>query len=154
MGCYRTILVALDGSPDAQAALRHASELAHDQHAQLVVLTVVPPPVCVNGIGAAPALVADYEPAFARELHQAIRSVPQEVGVESRLKKGRAAQRILETAEECNADLIVMGFHGHGRLHQALRGSVSETVTRESRRPVLLVRSTDSQPARSAAESQ
>ena len=154
MGCYRTILVALDGSPDALAALHHASELACDQHAQLIVLTVVPPTVCLSGLGAAPVLLADYAPAFAKELHTAVRSLPREVGVESRLTKGKAAQRILETADECNCDLIVMGFHGHGRLHHALRGSVSETVTRESRRPVLLVRASDSEPTRNGSAPQ
>jgi nucleotide-binding universal stress UspA family protein len=146
MGCYRKILIALDGSPDAHAALRHAAELAHDQHAQLVVLTVVPPPVHAGGIGAAPALIADYASAFARELHDAVETLPHEIGVTSRLTKGKAAQRILEVADECCCDLIVMGFHGHGRLHHALRGSVSDTVVRESRRPVLLVRASGSPP--------
>ena len=42
MGYYRTILAAVDGSADAAAALRHAATLARDQHAQLIVLTVVP----------------------------------------------------------------------------------------------------------------
>jgi nucleotide-binding universal stress UspA family protein len=32
-----------------------------------------------------------------------------------------------------------MGFHGHGRLHHALVGSVSDRVLRESRLPVLLM---------------
>jgi nucleotide-binding universal stress UspA family protein len=103
---------------------------------------------------AAPAVVADYEPAFAEELKQAIRDIPRGVGVESRLTKGKAAHRILEVAEDSNCDLIVMGFHGHGRLHHALRGSVSETVMRESGRPVLLVRSGDPHPVQSASPSQ
>jgi nucleotide-binding universal stress UspA family protein len=60
--------------------------------------------------------------------------------VQTRLIRGRPARRILEVAEECDCDLIVMGFHGHGRLHDALVGSVSGTVLRESSRPVLLMR--------------
>ena len=40
---YRNILVAVDGSPDADAALAHAAELARDQRARLTLVTAVPP---------------------------------------------------------------------------------------------------------------
>lgn len=141
MGCYCTILVALDGSADAAAALQHAASLARDQHARLVVITVAPPPLLLfGGIGSGATVVANLEPSYLRELHEAVASLPPDVGVQSRFAHGAAARRILEIADECRADLIVMGFHGRGRLRRALRGSASDTVARESRRPVLLVR--------------
>jgi nucleotide-binding universal stress UspA family protein len=140
MGCYRTILSAFDGSPDADAALKHAAALARDLHAKLIVLTVVPPPVYVGGIGAGATTVADVEQLLSRELHQAVAALPADVSVEARLVRGRAADHIVELAERCCCDLIVMGFHGHSRLRQAMRGSVSDTVVRNSTRPVLLVR--------------
>src|SRR5690349_6148009 len=141
MGCYCTILVALDGSPDASAALQHAASLARDQHARLVVMTVTPPPMMYGGFGSGATVVANLESSFLKELDEAVRALPPDVGVQSRATRGQAARRILEVAEDCNADLIVMGFHGHGRLHRAFRGSVSDKVARESKRPVLLVRS-------------
>lgn len=141
MGCYGTILVAIDGSPDAAAALRHATSLARDQHARLVLLTVVPsaPPPPIGPAGALPAPV-DHEAMFGQILREAVDSVPQDVGVESRLVHGRPAKRIVEVAQETGSDLIVMGFHGHGRLHHALIGSVSDSVMRASALPVLLLR--------------
>ena len=139
MSCYRTILVALDSSPDAQEALRHAATLARDQHARLVVLTVVPQPA-LQLAGVTGAAAPDLDAWFARALHDAAGGLPEDVSVETRLSRGRPAKRILEVAEETRCDLIVMGFHGHGRLHGALIGSVSGTVLRESRRPVLLMR--------------
>jgi nucleotide-binding universal stress UspA family protein len=143
MGCYRTILVAIDGSPDAAAALRHATSLARDQHARLVLLTVVPSaPPPIGPAGALPAPV-DHEAMFGQILREAVDSVPQDVGVESRLVHGRPAQRIVELAQETGSDLIVMGFHGHGRLHHALIGSVSDSVMRASALPVLLMRGLD-----------
>jgi nucleotide-binding universal stress UspA family protein len=151
MGCYRTILVALDGSPDALAALEHAATLARDQHACLVVMTAAPPAVLASGIGSGATVAADLEPNFVHDLQQAVRSLPPDVGVQSRVAHGPAARCILEVAEECRCDLIVMGFHGHGRLHHSLRGSVSDTVARESHRPVLLVRA--ERPAGADAES-
>lgn len=146
MGFYRTILAAVDGSRDAAAALRHAATLARDQHARLVVLTVVPaaPPQTVSPAGALPVAV-DTERTFARILREAVDSLPPDVGVESRLVRGRPARRIVEVAEEVGCDLIVMGFHGHGRLHHALIGSVSDSVMRASTLPVLLMRA--AQPA-------
>jgi nucleotide-binding universal stress UspA family protein len=141
MGCYGTILAAVDGSRDAAAALRHAAALARDQHAKLVVLTVVPaaPTPTVTPAGAMPVTV-DSEGTFARILRDAVATLPADIGVESRLVRGRPARRIVEVAEEVGCDLIVMGFHGHSRLHHALIGSVSDSVMRASRLPVLLMR--------------
>jgi nucleotide-binding universal stress UspA family protein len=141
VSCYRTILVAVDGSPDAAAALRHAESLARDQHARLVLLTVVPtPPPQLPGPGAFVPPPGDAGAAFARILREAVDSLAPDVGVEARLDRGRPAQRIVEIARECACDLIVMGFHGHGRLHHALMGSVSDSVLSASRLPVLLMR--------------
>jgi len=141
VGCYRSILVAVDGSPDAAAALRHAASLACDQHATLIVLTVVPTPpprVVSPGVLLPPA---DYnDDAFVRILREAADGLPPDVGVQTRLARGRPARRILEIAQECACDLIVMGFHGHSRLHHALIGSVSDSVLRDSHLPVLLMR--------------
>lgn len=145
MGCYCTILVALDGSPDARAGLHHAATLACDQHAKLIVMTVVPPPRHAVAVGA-PTIVADHESAYVQEIREAVDSLPSTVSVESRVVTGRAAKRILEIADESRCDLIVMGFHGHGRLHTALMGSTSSTVLRESERPVLLVRASQATP--------
>jgi nucleotide-binding universal stress UspA family protein len=141
MGCYRTILAAVDGSPDAAAALAHAASLARDQHARLVVLTVAPPapPQTVTPAGALPPPV-DPQKTFAGILREAVDTLPADIGVQTRLRRGRPARRILEVAQESGCDLIVMGFHGHGRLHHALMGSVSDSVLRDSGVPVLLMR--------------
>jgi nucleotide-binding universal stress UspA family protein len=141
VGCYRTILAAVDGSPDAAEALRHAASLARDQHAKLVVLTVVPaaPTQAVTPAGAVPAPV-DPDTTYAKILREAVDTLPPDVGVQTRLVRGRPAKRIVDVAQECGCDLIVMGFHGHGRLHHALIGSVSDSVMRSSRLPVLLMR--------------
>ena len=151
MGCYTKILVAVDGSRDAAAALRHAATLARDQHARLPVLTAMPtaPRQTVSPAGAVPVAL-DTDRAFARILREAVDSLPPDVGVESRLVRGRPARRIVEVAEEAGCDLIVMGFHGHGRLHHALIGSVSDSVMRASTLPVLLMRAAQ-EPALTAA---
>jgi nucleotide-binding universal stress UspA family protein len=147
VGCYRTILVAVDGSPDAAAALRHAQSLARDQHARLILLTVAPtasPQVVSPGVFLPPP--EDAGGLFARILREAADAVAPDIGVELRLDRGRPAQRILAVARECGCDLIVMGFHGHGRLHHALMGSVSDSVLRTGGLPVLLMRAEEPRP--------
>jgi nucleotide-binding universal stress UspA family protein len=140
MSCYRSILIAYDGSADAIAALRHAASLARDQHARIVLLTVVPR-MPVPPVDAAAAIAArDLERSFSRVLHDANEALPPDVGLDTRLVYGKPARQILDIAREHDCDLIVMGSHGHGRLHGALIGCTSATVLRESTIPVLLLR--------------
>jgi nucleotide-binding universal stress UspA family protein len=138
MACYHQILVALDGSRDAEAALRHAATLARDQHARLTLLTVAPPPSTAAGAGASqPPDLLDLQAKIIRE---ATDWLPDDIGVTTRLERGDAAETILRVAREDEPDLIVMGSHGRGRIRRALLGSVSERVLRASAVPVLLMR--------------
>jgi nucleotide-binding universal stress UspA family protein len=52
---------------------------------------------------------------------------------------GTLAEEILNQADELNADLIVMGTHGHGAMYNLLVGSATKGVLKHSTRPVLLV---------------
>ena len=52
---------------------------------------------------------------------------------------GAVAEEILNQADVLQADLIVMGTHGHGAMYNLLVGSATKGVFKHSRRPVLLV---------------
>jgi nucleotide-binding universal stress UspA family protein len=52
---------------------------------------------------------------------------------------GAVAEEILNQADVINADLIVMGTHGHGAMYNLLVGSTTKGVLKHSSRPVLLV---------------
>jgi len=52
---------------------------------------------------------------------------------------GAVVEEILNEADVVNADLIVVGTHGHGAMYNLLVGSVTKGVLRRSTRPVLLV---------------
>jgi nucleotide-binding universal stress UspA family protein len=60
--------------------------------------------------------------------------------VNSIIRQGDAKQTVLKVAEEINADLIVMGSRGLGRLQSILSNSTSQYVFQLSTRPMLLVR--------------
>jgi nucleotide-binding universal stress UspA family protein len=73
--------------------------------------------------------------------------------VNERVEAGTAWRKILDAAEEMDADLIVMGAHAHGPIGRVFFGSTSSHVVRQASCPVLVVRETQSKrPADEARE--
>jgi nucleotide-binding universal stress UspA family protein len=139
LSLYRHILVALDGSADSRTALRHAVTLAEDQNAKLTLLTVVPHQATPVGPGVAPPPETDE--SHNAIIRQALKEIPGNVGVTTRLEHGEIADTLLKAVKGDDYDLLVMGSHGHSRVHRALLGSVSEKVLHKAAVPVLMLRS-------------
>src|SRR3954470_2026924 len=144
---YRNILVAVDGSPDAEAALAHAGALASDQRARLTLLTAIPPmpATALLATGAAPPR-SEVVRHYAELLRRAADTLPQDVSVTTLLVDGPPARALIERSKSGEFDLIVMGSHGHGRLHTSLLGCVSQKVLHASPIPVLLTRAPEPDP--------
>jgi nucleotide-binding universal stress UspA family protein len=136
---YRHILVALDGSADSRTALLHAVSLAQEQNAKLTLLTVVPHQATPVGPGVAPP--PETAESHNEIIKQALREIPKNVGVTTRLEHGEIADTLLKAVKGDDYDLLVMGSHGHSRVHRALLGSVSEKVLHKAGVPVLMLRS-------------
>jgi nucleotide-binding universal stress UspA family protein len=58
-----------------------------------------------------------------------------------KIKEGSPELEILTMADDIDADLIIMGSHGHGAIYHLLLGSVSENVLKSAKCPVMLVKS-------------
>jgi nucleotide-binding universal stress UspA family protein len=136
---YHHILVALDGSADSKTALRHAVTLARDQNAKLTLLTIVPHTPTPVGPGVAPPPETDE--SHNEIIKQALAEIPNDIGVTTRLEHGEIADTILKLVASETYDLLVMGSHGHSRVHRALLGSVSQRVLHKAAVPVLMLRS-------------
>jgi len=145
---YRNILVAVDGSPDADAALAHAAALARDQRARLTLLTAIPPlpAAALLATGAAPPR-SEVVSHYADLLRHAAAALPEDVSVTTLLVEGPPARALIERSRSGAFDLIVMGSHGHGRLHTSLLGCVSQKVLHASPIPVLMTRAPTEEPA-------
>jgi nucleotide-binding universal stress UspA family protein len=139
MSIYRHILVALDGSADSKTALRHAVILARDQNAKLTLMTVVPNTPTPVGPGVAPPPETDE--SHNEIIKEALGEIPRDIGVTTRLEHGEIADTILKLVASETYDLLVMGSHGHSRVHRALLGSVSQRVLHKASVPVLMLRS-------------
>ena len=52
---------------------------------------------------------------------------------------GRIQDEILSVADECKADMIILGTHGRTGFDHFISGSVSESVARKAKCPVLII---------------
>ncbi|WP_227353212.1 universal stress protein [Haladaptatus salinisoli] len=145
------VLVSLDGSEAAEAALDYALTMPD---VEITVITVVNPfdtdslsPGYQSPLGKAgmPAYSQEWyqkEWDSAKELHEELRERADERGVpfESVVKLGSPSRQILVYAKENDVDHIVVGTRGPGDISNVLLGSVAETVARRAPMTVTIVR--------------
>lgn len=139
---FRNILVAVDGSADADLALDHAIDLARTQHSRLTLITaVVPLPATAylgfNGL--LPPLAGDPSTDANKLLRAAVERIPPDLPVTTVLSEAPIRGAIMGQVKRGDHDLVVMGSRGRGALRSAALGSVSHYVLNHSPVPVLIV---------------
>jgi nucleotide-binding universal stress UspA family protein len=149
-GFINKILWSTDFSDEAQEALLYADAFAKAFDAKIVALHVVP--------DISPAL---YDAALVvkGELEKRVAYVKEEtkkkfdslrkakdLEFKALIKEGNAAKKIIETAEEENADLIVLGRRGLSAIEKLFIGSVANQVLRTSPVPLLLTKKKTGRP--------
>jgi nucleotide-binding universal stress UspA family protein len=143
------ILLATDGSRDAELALRTAVDLANSTNSELHVVTVAPgyPSYDVRN----PSVVEYLRQRAENILEDQTRKIEQAGGEVAqkhlRVSERYRAEQIVRVAQDIEADLIVMGSRGLGGIRRALMGSVSDSVVHHAHCPVLVVRSEQEQAA-------
>lgn len=147
------ILLCYDGSDDAQAAAERAAKLFPGVH--VTVLTVWEPyieTVPLGGLGLGVAYAppgADVEQIDAT-IEEHARATAEEgadqlglAGLTTRARTeargASVAAKILEVADEIDADTIILGTRGRGGIKSLLLGSVSHAVVQHADRPVLVI---------------
>ena len=139
----KRLLVPLDGSHLAEAALTSAGELAESLRATMILARVVPPPV--PGRFYASHLLDGMQEAQVREagayLDQIAERLRQDrLEVNTHVLTGHVAATLVEFALRERCDLIVMSSHGLGGQGWHVFGSVAQKVLESSQAPVLIVR--------------
>jgi nucleotide-binding universal stress UspA family protein len=136
----RKILVPLDGSPLAEAAIPTAAGMAAAAGAELILLRAAQAQRFPGlDLGEAEIrVVADAE-AYLTGLQVQLAAAGF-TGVVTAVWYGPAASSIVEAAQLYPADLIVMSTHGRSGLGRLILGSVAESVLRGTRTPILMVR--------------
>ena len=145
------VLVATDGSDNAQRAVEAAIRIAKNFNTQLTILTVamelVPPVYSPIGVDVPTIDYSAYlerAEADAKKLADEAASKAQRESIRVRVVVLRSvtsvAEAILEEASKENINLIVVGTRGLGGFKKLLMGSVSSAVVSHSPCSVLIVR--------------
>ena len=155
----KTILAAVDFSKNTEAVVKQAAKLAKALCAKLWVVHVTSDQMqaMIHEAGPFNGFTPEFDTMpgdvqMARTLNAAeikrehsrllgISATLRNDGIEAQavLLKGDAAPLIIEKANGLQADIIVLGSHGHGLLRKALLGSVSESVMRQASCNVMVV---------------
>jgi nucleotide-binding universal stress UspA family protein len=151
------ILIAYDGSAASEHGLREAAALLAPRRALVVVVweagagfEMMELPTAGYGISAVPLDIraaAETDQTLyerAQRLAQQGAELARERGLEADAlvvaDELTVAATLVRLAEERDAQAIVIGAHGHGRLSGALLGSTSQSVIRHAPCPVVVVR--------------
>jgi nucleotide-binding universal stress UspA family protein len=153
----KKILYATDLSANSVYALRHALHSAKRYHAEIIIMHTLESPY----IGYAPILSTYIDDKGQQMLHADL-AAEAKAAIEKRLKaacngepdqdrgcvemvtsievcEGFPAERILETAQRFDCDLIIMGTHGKGIIGTTFLGSTAKRVLRRTRVPIYIV---------------
>jgi nucleotide-binding universal stress UspA family protein len=132
------IVVGIDHSAEAKAALRFALQEARLRRARLLVVQAI------DSFGTYPSLAVDVS-AVHRAAEELVENVTSDVNgeaddveIERRVVEGAPGAALV--AESRGAELLVVGSRGHGGFAGLLLGSVSQQCAHHAACPVVIVR--------------
>ena len=129
---YRKILLAFDGSPDGREALVQAESLASACGAAVHLLAIIDPSESMLIVEAISFVPENQRFVIQAILDEGVKRLRRAgCTATSELKYGKPAERIILSAREIDADLIVVGHRDQGTLARWLNGSVGETILHE-----------------------
>lgn len=138
---FENILVAVDGSKHSDAAFDVATDIAQKYSSQLFILHVFQ-----GGTGSGTLVSSEFEDdmrSVGQQILDSYEAKAKQKGLQNVrmfLQEGDAAKRIMETANEIDCGLLLMGSRGRGGFKELLLGSVSHKVTNHADCSVLVVK--------------
>jgi nucleotide-binding universal stress UspA family protein len=145
------VLLATDGTRYGQAAAEMLRRFCLSEGDSLKVISVVDLalPLAIDVYGGYLPDTAELEKAARENATRVVTETSaklrdhfgEKVTITGDTLFGSPDSRIVETAEEMSADMIVIGSHGYKRWERLLLGSVSNSVVHHAHCSVLIVRS-------------
>jgi nucleotide-binding universal stress UspA family protein len=138
---FHRILVAWDGSPGAQTALRVAAHLAGPDNGHVIALAVLPPNPHAEADDERARERADHRRRTQTHFEESLRQVaaPHARATLHVVEDRHVARALNGYAAEHGLDLIVVGRHGQGGpLHPDL-GGVARDLAKTASTPLLII---------------
>ena len=145
----KRILVPLDFSANSTRTLDYAHGLAVEFDAALHLIHVCETP-SMTTLDAYSISYTDWSQRLGEEAERELTTIKgslADVTITTEVLFGNPAKAIVQAAHSNQADLIVMGTHGHGAVMHVLLGNVAERVVRMAQCPVLTVREPNAREA-------
>jgi nucleotide-binding universal stress UspA family protein len=137
------ILVGVDFSDGSRTVLAYGTQLARAFGCRLhVVHAAAPEPTFVGYDRPGGLSDRDQRAGELSDEHRLLQEMTDgidDVDVVPLLVMGATVDVLVDEAAKHDVAMIVLGRHGHGRIHDALMGSTTESVIRKAGRPVLVV---------------
>ncbi|MBN1873892.1 MAG: universal stress protein [Anaerolineae bacterium] len=137
---FKKILFAHSATPAAERALLYLEHIARVENAEVIVLHVYEPPDRYMATHTYNGLLEQLEKVVHEVVNDAVGQLRDAsiitLGI---VRAGKPARAILETAQDEDVSLIVLGTRGPSSVTEILLGDVSTEVLRYARCPVFLV---------------
>ena len=146
----KRIVVGVDGSEGSLRALRWTMVLAREEGAEIVAVYALGPVedlasgaanAVSAGLGMSQSMSRSWRDELRRELEQdwcaPLRAA--DLPFRAYLEEASPSAGLMAVADREDADVIVVGAHGHGGFEDRVFGSVSYKVSRRAHQPVVIV---------------
>ena len=140
----KTIVAPIDFSDVTDAVVESEANLSKALQVPLYLLHIAPPDPYFIGYEPGPQTVRDNVAQKIRKGQHMLQELETQMkargfDVHCLLVQGATEDKIIQEANRLEAQMIVIGSHGHGALMKLLVGSVAEGVLRKAKCPVLIV---------------
>lgn len=146
---YKEILVPLDGSGFAEAALPLALALSKKTKAGMHLVTVVEP-LPAFAYEEWESAAKDWSEEYIENVAERVRE-ETDAEVTTAMHCGHVVELLMGEVSERKADVVVMATHGRGALSRAWLGSVADGFMRRAEVPVVFVRPEEGEPPATVA---
>lgn len=143
------ILIAVEDSDYSTIATAYGFDLAKKVNAQVALLHVnevpvtgtpyITDPLINESSVLMPEIIMAQEESSKKLLNNIAEKYGTDITIFTFHKIGNPQEEILATAEEWNADMIILGTHGRTGFDHFISGSVAEKVVRKAKCPVLII---------------
>lgn len=145
------ILIATDGSIHCENVYDYVKSLRLSSGDQIKIITIIDMavPMAVDMYAGYLASTTEIEKSLRENAKRIIKDATDKlklvtsklnVVVSNEILTGSPESRIVETAEDFEANLIIIGSHGYNRWERLLLGSVSDSVVHHAPCSVLVIR--------------